>query len=197
MGDIGVQKQSLSITVDLEDWYHIPSVCGSPFSVYPSVGDFYKKWSHRYDYLSEPTSMVLDLLDEFRIKATFFIVADLVNHYPGLVESVARRGHEIACHGLEHSCKIHPETREPLISHREFEERTAQAKEMLEAACGEEVIGYRAPNVLVAVLISSDVISQASSSDAASSIKAQSIIFKGISRILISSSLAGLKGLKG
>jgi peptidoglycan/xylan/chitin deacetylase (PgdA/CDA1 family) len=150
MGDIGVQKQSLSITVDLEDWYHIPSVCGSPFSVYPSVGDFYKKWSHRYDYLSEPTSMVLDLLDEFRIKATFFIVADLVNHYPGLVESVARRGHEIACHGLEHSCKIHPETREPLISHREFEERTAQAKEMLEAACGEEVIGYRAPNVLVA-----------------------------------------------
>jgi hypothetical protein len=145
-----VQKQSLSITVDLEDWYHIPSVCGSPFSVYPSVGDFYKKWSHRYDYLSEPTSMVLDLLDEFRIKATFFIVADLVNHYPGLVESVARRGHEIACHGLEHSCKIHPETREPLISHREFEERTAQAKEMLEAACGEEVIGYRAPNVLVA-----------------------------------------------
>ncbi|MEG3068641.1 MAG: polysaccharide deacetylase family protein [Syntrophaceticus schinkii] len=93
---------------------------------------------------------MLDLLDEFGITATFFIVADLLNHYPGLVERVVERSHEIACHGLDHSCKIHPETREPLISRSEFEERTLLAKEMLEAACGEKVIGYRAPNVLVA-----------------------------------------------
>lgn len=145
-----MQEQSLSITVDLEDWYHIPSVCGSPFSVYPSVGDFYKQWPYRYDYLSEPTARVLDLLEEFGVTATFFIVADLVNHYPGLVESVVTRGHEIACHGLDHSCKLHPGTRKPVISCREFEERTAQAKKMLEAVCGEKVIGYRAPNVLVA-----------------------------------------------
>lgn len=150
MGDIDVQEQSLSITVDLEDWYHIPSVCGSPFSVYSSVDDFYKQWPYRYDYLNEPTARVLDLLDEFSVKATFFIVADLVNHYPGLVESVVARGHEIACHGLDYSCKLHPGTRKPIFSCREFEERTAQAKKMLEAVCGEEVIGYRAPNVLVA-----------------------------------------------
>jgi peptidoglycan/xylan/chitin deacetylase (PgdA/CDA1 family) len=145
-----MQDPSLSITVDLEDWYHIPSVCGSPFSVFDGIDDFFGKWCCRYDYLSEPTARVLDLLDEFGITATFFIVADLLNHYPGLVERVVERSHEIACHGLDHSCKIHPETREPLISRSEFEERTLLAKEMLEAACGEKVIGYRAPNVLVA-----------------------------------------------
>ena len=80
----------LSITVDIEDWYHIPSVTGSPFSVYKDVDDFFKKWEGRYDYLSlrEPTKRVLDMLDEFDIRATFFVVADVVDHYPGLVGSI-------------------------------------------------------------------------------------------------------------
>jgi hypothetical protein len=60
-----MQDPSLSITVDLEDWYHIPSVCGSPFSVFDGIDDFFGKWCCRYDYLSEPTARVLDLLDEF------------------------------------------------------------------------------------------------------------------------------------
>jgi len=89
------------------------------------------------------------MLDEFDIKATFFVVADVVDHYPGLVESIAERGHEIGCHGLHHACKIDPKTKEPLMSVKEFEERTLEAKEMLERVCKEEVIGYRAPNALI------------------------------------------------
>jgi len=58
---------TLSITVDVEDWYHIPSVTGSPFSVYRDVDDFFDKWKGRYDYLSEPTKRVLDMLDDFDI----------------------------------------------------------------------------------------------------------------------------------
>jgi peptidoglycan/xylan/chitin deacetylase (PgdA/CDA1 family) len=96
---------TLSITVDIEDWYHIPSVTGSPFSVYKDIDDFFKKWKGRYDYLTDPTKRVLDMLDEFDIKATFFVVADVVEHYPGLVESIVERGHEIGCHGLHHACK--------------------------------------------------------------------------------------------
>ncbi len=79
---------TLSITVDIEDWYHIPSVTGSPFSVYKDVPKFFEKWDGRYDYLTEPTKRVLDMLDEFDINATFFVVADVVEHYPGLVESI-------------------------------------------------------------------------------------------------------------
>ncbi len=141
---------TLSITVDIEDWYHIPSVTGSPFSVYKDVNEFFERWTgRRYDYLTEPTKRVLDMLDGYEVTATFFVVADVVDHYPGLVESIAERGHEIGCHGLHHACKIDPKTKEPLMSVKEFEERTLEAKEMLERFCNDKVIGYRAPNALV------------------------------------------------
>ncbi len=141
---------SLSITVDIEDWYHIPSVCGSPFSVYKDVNEFFGKWNERYDYLSKPTKRVLDILDEFNVRATFFVVADAVEHYPGLVESIVERGHELACHGLHHSCKIDPKSKEPLMSKTEFEKITLKAKEELEKISREKVVGYRAPNAYVA-----------------------------------------------
>ena len=67
---------TLSITVDIEDWYHIPSVTGSLFAVYKDVEEFFDKWNGRYDYLSlrKPTKRVLDLLDEFDI--WLFVLAD-------------------------------------------------------------------------------------------------------------------------
>ena len=140
----------LAITVDIEDWYHIPSVTGSPFSKFRDVDEFFRDWNERYDYLTEPTRRVLEMLDELEVRATFFVVADVVEHYPGLVQQIATRGHEIACHGLHHACKIHPKTKQPLMSQDEFEERTLQAKNMLEKAGGQEVIGYRAPNAYIA-----------------------------------------------
>src|SRR5512147_1669894 len=98
-------ERCLSVTVDIEDWYHIPSVTGSPFSRYRDVDHFFGEWGHRrYDYLTRPTHRVLDILRERGIRGTFFVVADVVAHYPGLVEAIADGGHEIACHGLHHAC---------------------------------------------------------------------------------------------
>jgi len=145
----GNAQNNLAITVDIEDWYHIPSVCGSPFSVYRNTTDFFDTWKGRYDYLTAPTARVLDLLRTYEITATFFIVADVVLRYPGLVESIADEGHEIACHGLDHSCKIDPTTKLPLFSPQEFRERTLRAKMILEKATGQKIIGYRAPTALI------------------------------------------------
>ncbi len=72
---------AISITIDIEDWYHIPSVTGSPFAVYKDVNEFFKGWTGRYDYLTEPTKRVLDMLEEYDINATFFVVADVVEHF--------------------------------------------------------------------------------------------------------------------
>ncbi len=61
----------ISITIDIEDWDHIPSVTGSPFSVYTDVDEFFDKWKgRRYNYLSlrKPTKRVLDMLDEFDVR---------------------------------------------------------------------------------------------------------------------------------
>jgi peptidoglycan/xylan/chitin deacetylase (PgdA/CDA1 family) len=144
-----MKEHHLAITVDIEDWYHIPSVTGSPFSVYRDTREFFSKWKGRYDYLTGPTGVVLGLLEEFKVRATFFIVGDVIEHYPGLVEAIAERGHEIGCHGLHHSCKIDPSTKKPLMTSQEFEDRTKKAIRMLEKLTGEKITGYRAPNALI------------------------------------------------
>ncbi|MGB9928798.1 MAG: polysaccharide deacetylase family protein [Methanosarcina sp.] len=144
-----ISKNNLSITVDIEDWYHIPSVCGSSFSIYKNVNEFFEKWNDRYDYLTEPTKKTLDLLDEFNITATFFVVADVAEHYPGLIESISVRGHEIACHGADHTCVLDPKTKELLTTVKDFEGSTLKAKKILEKVSGQEVVGYRAPNAAV------------------------------------------------
>jgi peptidoglycan/xylan/chitin deacetylase (PgdA/CDA1 family) len=143
-------NNSLAITIDIEDWYHIPSVCGSPFSVYRDTDDFFTRWKERFDYLTEPTRRILGLLRDYEIKATFFVVADVAEHYPGLVESIVSEGHEIACHGLHHSCAIDPKTKKPLIDQKAFEKETKEAKNILEKIAGVPVIGYRAPNAMIA-----------------------------------------------
>lgn len=140
----------LAVTIDIEDWYHLSPITGTPSSKFKDVEHFFSEWNEPYDYLTEPTKRVLELLEGLNIRATFFIVADVVENYHGLVEQIAKEGHEIACHGLHHACKIHPKTKKPLMSIEEFKERTLKAKKILEDAAGQEVVGYRAPNGYIA-----------------------------------------------
>ncbi len=51
----------------------------------------------------ELTPAVLDLLEEFGAKATFFVVARRAEMYPELVQRMISEGHQIGCHDLEHS----------------------------------------------------------------------------------------------
>lgn len=139
----------LAISVDVEDWYHVPAVSGAPFSPYDSAPDFLDSWDEEYDYLTRPTRRTLDLFDDLGITATFFVVGDVVENYPGLVEEIAERGHEIGCHGLHHECAIHPDTKEPRFTPDEYRERLTEAKQLLEDASGQEITGFRAPNAYV------------------------------------------------
>ena len=45
---------------------------------------------------------LLDLYDEFGVKATFFYIANFAKDCPDIVKMVQSKGHEIACHGLTH-----------------------------------------------------------------------------------------------
>ena len=140
----------LAISVDIEDWYHTIAVTGSSFAKYESVDAFFGQWSGRYDYLTEPTHRTLALLEELAIKATFFVVADVIVNYPGLVQCIAEAGHEIACHDLHHACGIDPKSKRPFRSPGRYLEDVRVAKSILENATGQEVIGYRAPSGYVA-----------------------------------------------
>lgn len=52
--------------------------------------------------IPEVTPWVLDMLDSFDIKATFFMVGENAGRYPELVEEVRRRGHDVGNHTLHH-----------------------------------------------------------------------------------------------
>lgn len=50
----------------------------------------------------EVTPLVLDLLDKFNLKATFFCVGENVQKYPELYKDVLRRGHRTGNHTFNH-----------------------------------------------------------------------------------------------
>lgn len=50
----------------------------------------------------EITPQILDILDSFGVKATFFMVGDNARRHPELVSEVLRRGHRIGNHTMHH-----------------------------------------------------------------------------------------------
>lgn len=52
--------------------------------------------------IPEQTPWVLDILDRYGIKATFFMVGDNVRRHPELLEEVRRRGHSVGNHTMHH-----------------------------------------------------------------------------------------------
>lgn len=68
-----------------------------------------KKKGRRVVYLTfddgpipEVTPWVLDVLDQYGIKATFFLVGDNVRRSPHLLEEIKRRGHSWGNHTMHH-----------------------------------------------------------------------------------------------
>lgn len=52
--------------------------------------------------IPEQTPWVLDILDKYGVKATFFMVGDNVRRHPELLEEVRRRGHSYGNHTMHH-----------------------------------------------------------------------------------------------
>ena len=51
---------------------------------------------------ADKTPFILDTLDQYNVKATFFLCGVWVKQYPDYVKEIARRGHEIGNHSLTH-----------------------------------------------------------------------------------------------
>lgn len=52
--------------------------------------------------IPEVTPWVLDMLDRFGAKATFFMVGDNVRKYPEIFQQVIKRGHAVGNHTMHH-----------------------------------------------------------------------------------------------
>ncbi|HEU4698538.1 MAG TPA: glycosyltransferase, partial [Gemmatimonadales bacterium] len=115
------------LTVALEDYYHVGA-----FNQLIQRGQWYR-FERRLD---RNTAATLDLLDEFGLKATFFVLGWVAEHAPEVVRGVAERGHEIASRGYYHR-SIWGMTPE------EFRDDLARAREVIEHASGRRVRGHR------------------------------------------------------
>jgi polysaccharide deacetylase family protein (PEP-CTERM system associated) len=118
---------ALLLSVDFEDWHQL---------VRRRVGD--PDWQRTGPALARQTEVLLALLDELGVRATFFVLGMAARSYPALVRAVAARGHEIACHGDQHR-PVHSQTPS------EFAQDLRAARATIEQLTGSAPVGYRAP----------------------------------------------------
>ena len=80
---------------------------------------------------------ILELLDRYNIKATFFVPGHTLDTYPEVCREIAARGHEIGHHGYVHE--------DPTFLSREEEERILVKGLETLAKIGVRPTGYRSP----------------------------------------------------
>jgi polysaccharide deacetylase family protein (PEP-CTERM system associated) len=112
------------LTIDVEDWYH---------GLVPI-----REWRSCEDRIVDSTRRILDIVDEAGARATFFVLGDVADTHPELVQEIAQRGHEVATHGYHHQL-VYRQSRD------EFERDVARSLASLRAAVSQPVVAYRAP----------------------------------------------------
>lgn len=121
-----------ALTIDVEDWYH---VCG--VELQQSVP--------RSEYrVRAATERILDFLEGYGTRATFFMLGTVAASEPELVKRIAADGHEIASHGWSHTL-IHQ------LSPGQFQDELSRTEEVIVALTGNLPIGFRAPQWSVSV----------------------------------------------
>lgn len=147
---IEMKKNKISLSFDVEDWYHTPVITGYSFSKYRTVPDFFNDWKEPYDCLTDAFVELMALLEKKNVTATFFVVADVLERYPEIVTLLKASKHEIACHSLHHQIPLNAKTKEVLQTKEQWEKELLQAKEQIESCFGRKIIGYRAPGAYFA-----------------------------------------------
>ncbi len=118
------------LTVDVEEWFQVYNLR----EAIPRVN-----WDMLPSRLDVGVYKLLDMLDRYSCRATFFVLGWVAERKPGTIREIARRGHEIACHGWDHK----PVTG---MSPDEFHAETSDSLKVLSDITGTDITGYRASN---------------------------------------------------
>jgi len=84
------------------------------------------------------TPWILDLLDRYGYRATFFLVGKQAAMYPGLVRQIAERGHEVGSHSHTH-CNL------CTLDRLGVEQELVRSRAAIRQACGRMVTLFRPP----------------------------------------------------
>jgi polysaccharide deacetylase family protein (PEP-CTERM system associated) len=119
-----------ALTIDVEDYFQVQAFAGviSPadWSLYPIR-------------VERNTYRLLELLEQRRIHATFFVLGWVAERCPALVRDIFNAGHEIGSHGYGH--QMISQDNEHI-----FRDDIKRAKAILEAQLGTGIRSYRAPS---------------------------------------------------
>jgi len=116
------------MSVDVEDYYQVSAFAKSVAT---------NEWEQHESRVVANTQRLLNLFEEKKVKATFFVLGWVAEREPELIKEIHKQGHEIASHGFSHQLIYNQ-------SQQVFKEETIKSKKLLEDLIGEEVIGYRA-----------------------------------------------------
>lgn len=117
-----------AMSVDVEDYFQV-----SAFEPNISRSD----WDHLDCRVEKNSIKVLELFDQYNVKATFFTLSWVAERYPQLIQTIVQNGHELASHGMDHK-RVTQQTP------AEFQLDITESKKRLEDISGQEVQGYRA-----------------------------------------------------
>lgn len=117
-------KKYAVLGMDVEDWFHL---------------DYFNKEECNTSQSTMDGLMVyLDLLKQYEIKTTFFVVGELVSKYKNELNLILEHGHEIALHSYSHIRPLN-------LSISEFREDTQKGLDVMKELLGIDPQGYRAP----------------------------------------------------
>lgn len=116
--------------IDLEEWFHI---CG----VSTQYEDL-STWNKAPAHVVKDTEVIMRLLDEAGVKATFLAVGWIAERYPSLIKRLSDAGHEIGCHSYSHRLIY-------TLTPEEFKEDLVRSLGILREISGQSVNVFRAP----------------------------------------------------
>ncbi len=99
----------------------------------------------------EITPWVLDVLDEYKVKATFFCVADNVRKFPKVYEEILRRGHQVGNHTYHHIAAL-------TCSTKRYMKNVYQAHEIIKSRYFRPPYGHLRPSQLQALSNSFEIV---------------------------------------
>ena len=88
--------------------------------------------------IERQTHIILQMLDDANVKATFFILGMLAKYKTNLVKIIAAEGHEIALHGMHHESMFR-------LKPDQVKKDLSDSKKLISDIVSQPILGYRAP----------------------------------------------------
>ncbi len=128
---IADQSEMLNaFTVDVEDYFQVTGF----------ENDIPRqKWNQFESRVEFNTLRLLELLERYDVKATFFVLGWIADQFPDLVKAISEAGHEIGSHSYWHRLIY-------TLTPQEFQRDLARSRDVLHAVTGQPITSFRAPS---------------------------------------------------